>query len=96
MSKIVSHEGAASSVLDLCGLIMGNARDAIAIAKAQGKRLPVTKLAESLAEQTGIDKVFCYHVVSKYIAARGNLRIKNGPNGGIEEIPAEELEKENV
>lgn len=90
MNKIVSHEGAASSVLDLCGLIVSGARDAIAEATAQGKRLPVTKLAESLSEKIGVDKPFCYHVISKYIVARGNLRIKNGPNGGIEEIPNEE------
>jgi hypothetical protein len=83
---IRSHTLAMHEVSSLVERVIQNACYSIDIANAEGKRLPITKLAENIATVLGSDKVFCYHIISKYIAARGNLRIKNGPNGGIEMI----------
>lgn len=90
----LDHETAVRQVSELSSIIAAGAGILIDGAIAQGKRLPITKLSEDLANRLGSDKAFCYHVISKYIVARGDLYIKMGPNGGIDLKPAAGIERE--
>jgi hypothetical protein len=80
------HDAARIATLFIIDTICNDAGGFIADAILAGKRLPITKLSEDIGKDLGVDKVLCYHIISKYISARGDLRIKMGPRGGIEKI----------
>lgn len=79
-----NHEESVQKVSGTVAMISHGAGILIDVAIADGKRFPITKLSQDLAEKLNVDKVFCYHIVSQYIKERGDLEIKMGPNGGIQ------------
>lgn len=85
---MADHDTAVYNVAYLVGTVMNLANSLINDSVAAGKRLPITELSQTISDKLiadgcSVDKVFCYHVISKYIKAR-NYKIKMGPNGGIE------------
>lgn len=93
----MDHASASSSVAGTVAHICSRAGILIDGAVARGKRLPITKLSEELSAECETDKVFCYHIITKYISARGDLVVRMGPGGGItmKGKDAQDLHKEH-
>ena len=84
--KIAEH---ARTVCQKAGAAIDNA-------VANGHRMPVVKLSESIAAELGADKVFAYHIISAYIKLRPELFVFKGPGGGVGlKVVEPEKEKEN-
>ena len=86
---ILSHINAVKLVSDLVTSIVDSAGNMIESEILAGRRLPVVALSERISNEFQLDKMFCYQIITRYIIARGDLRIKKGPGGGIEKIPVE-------
>jgi hypothetical protein len=79
----MNHETAVANVSDIVRLISDRAGANIQAAIIAGTPLPVTLLSKKLGEELDVGEVLCYHVITKYMQARGDLKIKMGPRGGI-------------
>lgn len=84
-----NHTDSLKEMEAMCSLICERARALINVAIAENKRLPITKLDEMVSRSiesiyADADKVFCYHIITKYIKLSDDLHIQMGPSGGVE------------
>lgn len=84
-----NHTDIVKEMETMCSLICERARGLINAAIAENKRIPITKLDEMVSKSIesiypDADKIFCYHIITKYIKLSDDLHIQMGPSGGVE------------